>query len=59
MGEMRNAYNILIGKPAERNHLENLGVDWKIMLERMLYNKCGLLWTGFIWLRLGTDVGLL
>jgi hypothetical protein len=27
MGEVRNAYNILIRKPEGKNHLEDLGVD--------------------------------
>jgi hypothetical protein len=27
MGEMRNVYNILVGKPERKSHLEDLGVD--------------------------------
>jgi hypothetical protein len=27
MGEMRNAYNILVGKPEGRDHLGDLGID--------------------------------
>jgi hypothetical protein len=27
MGEMRNAYNVLVGKPEGKNHLKDLGVD--------------------------------
>jgi hypothetical protein len=30
MGEMRNAYNILVGKPERRDHSDDLGVDGKI-----------------------------
>jgi hypothetical protein len=33
MEEMRNAYNILIGKPKGKKHSEDLGVDGKIILE--------------------------
>jgi hypothetical protein len=33
MGEGRGAYRILVGKPEERNHLEDLGVDGRIILE--------------------------
>jgi hypothetical protein len=33
MGEMRNAYNILDGKPEGKNHLEDLSVDGNIILE--------------------------
>jgi hypothetical protein len=33
MGEIRNAYNILVGKSeGGRNHLEDLDVDGKIIL---------------------------
>jgi hypothetical protein len=33
---MRNAYNILVGKPEGKNHSEDLGVDGKIILEWIL-----------------------
>jgi hypothetical protein len=33
IGEMRNAYNLLIGKHERKSHLENLGVNKKIILE--------------------------
>jgi hypothetical protein len=33
MGEMRNAYNILVGKPERKNHWEDLSVDGRIILE--------------------------
>jgi hypothetical protein len=36
MGEMRNAYRILVGKPKGKSHVEDLGIDGKIILERML-----------------------
>jgi hypothetical protein len=28
---MRNAYKILVGKPGERDHSEDLGVDGRIL----------------------------
>jgi hypothetical protein len=31
MGEMRNAYKVLVGKYERRNHSEDLGVDGKIL----------------------------
>jgi hypothetical protein len=31
MGDMRNAYNFFIVKPERKNHLEDLGVDGKIL----------------------------
>jgi hypothetical protein len=34
MGEMRNAYKILIGKPeGKRDHSGGLGIDGRIILE--------------------------
>jgi hypothetical protein len=36
MGQMRNAYNILIGKLKGRDHLEDLGIDGKRISERIL-----------------------
>jgi hypothetical protein len=51
--EMRNAYNILVGKP------EDLGVDGKIISEWILGKWDRRVWTGFIWLRIGTSGGSL
>jgi hypothetical protein len=31
MGEMKNAYRILVWKPEGRNYLEDLGVDGRII----------------------------
>jgi hypothetical protein len=36
-----------------RDHLENLGIDGKIILEWILNRWDGKLWTGLIWLVLG------
>jgi hypothetical protein len=36
IGEMRSAFNILVGKPERRDHLEDLVVDGEITLEWML-----------------------
>jgi hypothetical protein len=44
MGEVRNSCN------KGRDHLDNVRTDLK---------ECGKLWTGFIWLRIGTNGGLL
>jgi len=41
-----------------RNHLEDLGIDGKIILEWML-GKWGKAWIECIWLRIGTGGGLL
>jgi hypothetical protein len=31
MGRMKNAYGILVGKPEERGHFEDISVDEKIL----------------------------
>jgi hypothetical protein len=33
MNEMRSTYKTLVGKPQEKNHLEDLDVDRSIILE--------------------------
>jgi hypothetical protein len=38
----------------ERDHYENLGIHGRIILKRILEKWDGVLWTGFIWLRIGT-----
>jgi hypothetical protein len=32
MGEMRNACKVLVGKPEGKDHLEDLGVDGRIII---------------------------
>jgi hypothetical protein len=36
MGEVKNAYNIVVRRPKGKNHSEDLGVDGKIILEWIL-----------------------
>jgi hypothetical protein len=54
-----NAYSILVANLKGRDHLEDVGVDGRIILERILGKKCGNFSTGFIWLRRGTSGRLL
>jgi hypothetical protein len=45
------------GNLTERNHLEDPGVDRKIIL-RWIFRKWDVgVWTGLIWLRIGTGGG--
>jgi hypothetical protein len=51
MGERRNAYRYLVGKPALKRPFQEIGVD-KIMLLELILKESGLrLKTGLIWLR--------
>jgi len=38
MGEKRGVYRVLVGKPKENNHLEDLSVDGRIIL-RWIFRK--------------------
>jgi hypothetical protein len=41
MGEMRNAYHSLLGKPEEKRPLEDIRIDGKIILKWILGKSCG------------------
>jgi len=41
------------------DHLEELDVDGKIILEWILGKQNVIVWTGFIWIRIGTSGGIL
>jgi hypothetical protein len=55
MVEMRNACNIIVGKLEGKRHLGRPGSRWNGNLDQIL----GKVWTGFIWLRIGTSGRLL
>jgi hypothetical protein len=38
MGERRGAYSLLVGKPEERDHLEDLGIYGRTIL-KWIFNK--------------------
>jgi len=42
-----------------RDHSEDLDLDWEIILEWILGKLDGRMWTGCIWLRIGTNDRLL
>jgi hypothetical protein len=50
--EKRNAYGILVGKPEGKCQQEDLDVGGRIILIWILEIQDGVVWTGFIWLRI-------
>jgi hypothetical protein len=59
MAERRSAYRVLVAKPEGRNHLEDPGVDGRIILKWIFERLDVGAQTGLIWLRIGTGGGLL
>jgi hypothetical protein len=57
MGEKRNAYILLVGKPEGKRPLGRPRRRWvdNIRMERW----DGVMWTGLVWLRIGTGGELL
>jgi hypothetical protein len=56
MGEGRKVYRVLVGKPEERNHLKDQGVDGRMGSKCTLGRLAG--GSGFTWLRIGIVGGL-
>jgi hypothetical protein len=59
MGEGRNGYRFLVGKPEGKNNLKDQCVDGRMGLEWSLGRLFGGVWSGFTWLSIGTVGGLL
>jgi hypothetical protein len=57
IGEMRNVYKILIGKPEGKRPLRRPGRRWEDNIRTDLSELGGKVWTGCIWLRIGTSGG--
>jgi hypothetical protein len=55
MDEMRNACRILSEHLKGRDHLENIGIDGRIILKWILRKEDETAWTEFIWCRAGTS----
>jgi hypothetical protein len=58
MRKLRNEY-ILVGNLKGRDHLKDLDVHARIILKWIIQKQSVRLWTGFIWLRIGSIDGLL
>jgi hypothetical protein len=60
MGEGRNVFRVLVGKPEGKRPLKRRRLRWRMGSEwtlGRLFGEGG--WSGFIWLRMGTVGGLL
>jgi hypothetical protein len=55
MGEKRNAYRLLVGKPEGKRPLGRPRRRWVDNIRMDL----GMMWTGLVWLRIGTGGELL
>jgi hypothetical protein len=59
MGERRDVYRVLVGKPEGKSHLGDPGIYGRIIL-RWIFRKWDVgVWTGSSWLRIGTSEGYL
>jgi hypothetical protein len=59
MGEEREVYRVLVGKPEGRGHWGDPDVDESIILTWMFRKLKGFVGPGWIWLRIGTGGGRL
>jgi hypothetical protein len=59
MGEKRNAYRLLVGKPEGKRSLGKPRRRWVDNIRMILEKWDGVMWTGLVWLRIGTGGELL
>jgi len=57
--EMIHVYRILMGSLKERDHLEDLGIDEKMLLKWMINTVDGKVRIGFFWIRIRIVMGSL
>ena len=57
MGERSGVYRVLVGKPEGRDHLEDPGIDGRVIIRWILRIWDVGAWTGSIWLMIGTGGG--
>jgi hypothetical protein len=60
VGEERNAYPVLMGKPEEKRPLRRPRRTWEnnIKMDRNEIGRYCMMWTGFVWPRIGYSGGL-
>jgi hypothetical protein len=59
MGEERNVYRVLVGKPEGKRPLGRPRRRWEDGMKMVLRAIGWGVWSGFTWLRIGTVGGLL
>jgi hypothetical protein len=59
VGEIRNEYKILVGKPEGTRPRGRFGRRWEDNIRMDLMEMIWKVWTGFIWLRIGIGGELL
>jgi hypothetical protein len=59
MGEKRNVYSLLVGKPEGKRPLGRPRRRWMDNIRTILEKLDGVMWTGLVWLRIGTGGELL
>jgi hypothetical protein len=58
IGEMRNVYESSVGKLKGKRPLGRLG-RWREDIRIDLKRNVGRLWSGYVWIRIGTSGGVL
>jgi len=57
IGDRRGAYKIWWDNLRERDHLEDLDVDGRLIFKWIFRKWNGEVWTGFLWIRIRTGGG--
>ena len=57
MGEDRGVHRVLVGKPEGKRALGRPRRKWEYNIKMDLQKLEGIMWTGWSWLRIGTDGG--